>query len=546
MRTGAKYLAAAAVLNSLICLIPASAWLVLTPQISSAVSSSPPHPFSPVDFVPSPTFDHRPLWPYTSCVPAGRVFSAPASANSIDENKKLSRQEFSRLPVTPSGASILPKGTELNVVVEIKCLHSAEPQKGAQRLLWLKKIAGSIIPVQGGAIRSMHWTLEEDWVFDVLQEEFELEPCVKMVSPEGRFFPKAKSNDPMLFDQSHLPLLHFEEAMDDFRMPLLTGHRPTIAIVDTGVDLSHTDLRFNRWINEKEVSGNQRDDDGNGYVDDFHGYNFSADSDQVGPQGDWADNRHGSHVAGLAASRIDNGVGGTGISGNARLMSLNVFGVNNYTRSSILENALRYAADRRADIINLSLGGREYSRTMRAALEYAVGRGSFIVSAAGNDGLELCENPGSFEFISPAVYGSTIDGMIVTASIDVANGQLSRFSNYSSRLVEIAAPGAFDSEGMMIGLLSTVPKNGYEKIAGTSMAAPVVSGAAALAVTWLKTYRYNVSPSRLESIMKHSARSEPALTSSLQFGRSLDLRALAQYLKSTYPPRTLPTNNRHL
>jgi subtilisin family serine protease len=323
---------------------------------------------------------------------------------------------------------------------------------------------------------------------------------------------------------------------------MLTGNRASIAIIDTGVDLSHPDLRFNRWINEKEVSGNQKDDDGNGYVDDYYGFNFSADSSEVGPQGDWADNRHGTHVAGLAGSRVDNGVGGSGIAGTARLMSLNVFGVNNYTRSSILENALRYAADIKVDIINLSLGGREYSRTMRAALEYAVGRGSFIVSAAGNDGMEICDNPTSYEFISPAVYGSSIDGMIVTGSVDVMNGAWSRFSNYSQRLVEISAPGAYDSEGLMIGLLSTVPTDRYEKIAGTSMSAPVVSGAAALAVTWLRTYRYPVSPARLEAILKGSARSEVPLTTQVQYGRVLDLRSLAEYLKTNYPPRSRAPN----
>lgn len=201
------------------------------------------------------------------------------------------------------------------------------------------------------------------------------------------------------------------------------------------------------------------------------------------------------------------------------------------------ETPIRYAADQKADIINLSLGGREYSRTMRAALNYAVRKGSFIVAASGNDGIEICDNPISFNFISPAVYARGIQGMVSVSSVDTLSGGLSLFSNFSQRLVEITAPGAYTSQGRLVGLLSSTPRDNYEYLAGTSMAAPVVSGASALIVAWLKAYGYAISPSRIENIMKNGAKLDSRLQTSIQYGRTLDLRTLSQYLKVQYPPR---------
>lgn len=343
-------------------------------------------------------------------------------------------------------------------------------------------------------------------------------------------------SDPLLTSQEHLKAVHFAEAMTDFMEPILVRKPIVIAVIDSGVDFSHEDLRLNRWINPNEVAANGMDDDGNGYVDDINGYNFANDVGDAGPQGDSVESKHGTHVAGLAAGRLDNGIGGSGVNGVAKIMSLNIFGSTNTTRSSLLENAIRYAADQGADVINLSLGGREYSRTMRSALDYAIDKGSFIVTAAGNFGFEICDDPESFGFVSPAAYSTSIDGMMVTGSIDAATGKISSFSNYSRRLVEITAPGAYLSD-TKIGLLSTFPGNQYSYLAGTSMAAPVLSGAASLVITWLKAYGYSVSPQRVEMILRQGSRHDPALIGFVQDGRTIDLKTLVAFLKEHYPPR---------
>lgn len=426
------------------------------------------------------------------------------------------------------------------MVVDTACLK--DPKRGVKEIEWLRELGHQQkIARNASTFRSYSWRLSQDWDFLELQAQLEREPCVELASPEGRFYIHGGTfNDPFIKDQTHLASLRYEDALPTFFVPLLLRMPVTIAVVDTGVDFSHPELRSNQWTNRGEIPGNGIDDDQNGYIDDVHGYNFSSNVGDPGPQGDWPENRHGTHVAGLAAARPDNGIGGIGISGVAKLMSLNVFGANGFTRSSTLENAIRYAADRGANIINLSLGGREYSRSMRTALNYAIGKGALIVSAAGNDGIEICDDPTSFDFVSPAVYGSTMDGMIVTGSVDAMSGRMSLFSNFSQRLVEIAAPGALISDGQLLGLLSTTPNNTYGFLAGTSMSAPVLSGAAALVITYLQAYRYPFSPARLEAILKEAARKDSTMAATIQEGRTLDLKSLADYLKRNYPSQ--PSN----
>jgi subtilisin family serine protease len=490
-----------------------------------------------------------------NCSHAAGLFSTTVNGAGLPENgsKKLSQEEFGQLPILPTGAPMLAKGTELNVVVDIVCL--IDEKRGPQQLQWLRDLqkvtlmtlsenrSGPQI-ISGLPLYSSNlWTLEADTNFLELQQTFESEPCVDMVSPERRFYisdeivasnrQEQSFNDPFIKDQTHLQSIHYAAALPEFYIPMLLRREVIIATIDTGVDFHHPDLWPNRWINRKEIPANGLDDDRNGFVDDVNGFNFASDTGDVGPEGDWPENRHGTHVAGLAAARVDNGVGGVGVAGVAKVMALNVFGRNSFTRSSTLENAIRYAANQGAEIINMSLGGREYSRTMRAVLRYAVHEGSFIVTASGNDGAEICDDPLHPNFVSPAVYGIGIEGMIVTASVDASTGNFSQFSNYSAQLVDIASPGAATSEGQVVGLLSTLPGNGYGYMAGTSMSAPVLSGAAALVIMWMRAYGKSVTPARLEQILKESARTDERFKGVVQEGRVLDLNSISQYLRGS-------------
>ena len=443
-------------------------------------------------------------------------------------SSKLDPREFRALRMGPASGEVLPAGTPLSIVADVNCLAT-----GARRA-W----SGQVGKVSSGsALRSFRYELERATGFSELSRELEQDPCVELVSPDHSVRVEA-SSDPYSSRQGHLKSIGFARAWPKFLLPILTRPKITIAIIDTGIDLTHPDLAWNRWLNPLEIA-NGLDDDGDGYADDLDGYNFAERTGASGPTGRFTDRHHGTHVAGLAASRWDNETGGTGVNGIAKLMSLNVFTGDGASSTAIIENALRYAADHGADVINVSLGTSDPSRSMRVALEYAVSRGSLVVVAAGNAGKELCGEPFDTGFNSPASY-SGIDGVIAVGSYDAATGAPSFFSNYSASLVEISAPGShLSSRRPMKGLLSTLPGGRYAELSGTSMASPIVAGAASLAATWLKAYGYESTPGRLERILTESAVQDPQFFGRVRDSRRLDLRALAGYLERHYPERAL-------
>ncbi len=236
------------------------------------------------------------------------------------------------------------------------------------------------------------------------------------------------------------------------------GQDIVVAVVDTGVDYTHVDLNDNIWRNSGEISGNGRDDDGNGYVDDVLGWDFANnDSDPLDING------HGTHVAGTIAAE-NNDIGVTGVAYNARIMPVQALGANGAGSSRAIANSIRYAANNGAHVINLSLGSNFYDPQIESAVRYATDQGAFVVSAAGNSALSEPSYPAQF---------ATNWGVSVGA-IDQSL-RLAGFSNRAggnSQLFHVVAPG--------VSVVSTLPGNNYGTLSGTSMAAPHVSGVAAL------------------------------------------------------------------
>ncbi len=240
---------------------------------------------------------------------------------------------------------------------------------------------------------------------------------------------------------------------------LATGAGVVVAIIDTGVDVTHPDLQPNLWRNPGEIAGNGVDDDGNGYVDDVNGFDFvNRDSDPNDLDA------HGTHVAGSVAARGDDDYGVPGVAFEAKVMCLKFLERNRGGTSSAAAEAINYAVNNGADIINASWGGPGSSSAIRNAIAYARSRGVLFVTAAGNESSNN-DTYGSY----PANY--PLDNILSVAASDRRDGVAS-FSNYGSTQVDLAAPG--------VDIVSTMPGGTWGYMDGTSMASPYVAGAAAL------------------------------------------------------------------
>ncbi|MEZ0390980.1 MAG: S8 family serine peptidase [Pseudobdellovibrionaceae bacterium] len=236
-----------------------------------------------------------------------------------------------------------------------------------------------------------------------------------------------------------------------------------VAVIDTGVDSHHPDLKDNVWVNEAEANGKPEvDDDNNGYVDDIHGYNF-VDAEKPTPESD-DDHGHGSHCAGTIGGRGDDGKGIVGVNWKVKILSAKFLGADGGGSLEGAILAIDYATKAGAKILSNSWGGGGESELLKEAIQRAHSEGALFVAAAGNDGTNNDISP---HF--PSNYN--VPNVLSVAAID-NNGQLASFSNYGKQSVHIAAPG--------VNIYSSIGNNSYAIWSGTSMATPHVSGVAAL------------------------------------------------------------------
>jgi alpha-tubulin suppressor-like RCC1 family protein/subtilisin family serine protease len=248
-----------------------------------------------------------------------------------------------------------------------------------------------------------------------------------------------------------------------------------VAVIDTGVDYNHPDLKGNMWVNTGEIPGNGNDDDHNGFTDDIYGAT-TVGTQYSGENGDPNDdNGHGTHVAGIIAAQGNNNIGGVGIAYNTRIMAIKAAQSSGTLTSSDVAQAIYYAVDKGADVINMSFGGYGRSTVEEDALQVAFGT-SVLVAAAGNDGKPNLPHPLGADMY-PAAYNWVL-GVMAEKQNPSSNGDyLADFSNWDykpqdSHEYEVMAPG--------VDIYSTLPNGQYAKWSGTSMATPVVAGIAAL------------------------------------------------------------------
>jgi len=238
-----------------------------------------------------------------------------------------------------------------------------------------------------------------------------------------------------------------------------------VGIVDTGIDYNHPDLAANIWTNPLEANGAPGvDDDGNGVIDDIHGYNGITNSGNP-----LDDNNHGSHCAGTIGGVGNNGVGVTGVAWKVKMMALKFLSSSGSGATSDAIKVINYAVSMRnrggkLKVLSNSWGGGGYSAPLEDAIRAANDAGILFVAAAGNNN---SNNDTSANY--PSNY--EVPNVLAVAAVD-QNGARASFSNYGATTVDVAAPG--------VGIYSTTRNNSYASFNGTSMATPHVSGVAAL------------------------------------------------------------------
>ncbi|MBE6309777.1 MAG: hypothetical protein E7080_01825 [Bacteroidales bacterium] len=288
---------------------------------------------------------------------------------------------------------------------------------------------------------------------------------------------EAYATDPLYsqqwgFDAINLPAL--------WNAPKITDKRPVIAIIDTGVEFTHSDLFDNVWANEKELTGEEGvDDDGNGFVDDMYGWDFVNQNNRMDDY-----NGHGTHCAGIAAATASNGKGGVGANPDALIMPVSVLQSDGAGDIATFIKGIDYATANGADVISMSLGSYAESTALEQALAKAY-QNAVLVAAAGND--SRCIYPhkcGSLNKQGSPMFPAAYT-FVLGVQASAQGGGLASFSNYDEDgpiyfnsdffseeqqyNYELTAPG--------VNVMSTYPGGKYKALNGTSMACPLVAGA---------------------------------------------------------------------
>lgn len=378
----------------------------------------------------------------------------------------------------------------------VRFSRSFKPISPAPEAVTKLGLGGKIFPFLEGLVVI---DLKEEMDARAVLKELNADPVVLYAEPNYRIqategSPQTFPND---FDFGTLWGLHNRgddggkedvdiDAPEAWRLSL-GNTNVVVAVIDTGIDYFHPDLEENIWVNPREIPSNGTDDDHNHYIDDQHGFDFvSTDSDP------FDDNGHGTHVAGIIGAKGGNKRGVAGVCWSVSLMALKILDDAGSGDVATAIEAIAYAVSNGARLINASWGTEEKSKALEEAIREAESEGVLFVGAAGNQG-----NDHPFY---PAAYGS----VIAVGAIDRlgVRGYFSNFGDY----VDLAAPG--DT------IYSTVPNNSYTYLSGTSMAAPHVTGAAALVMARHPEF----TSEQVRNILLNSADPLPA---ELQLGNGL-------------------------
>lgn len=291
---------------------------------------------------------------------------------------------------------------------------------------------------------------------DVIIQELLQSGLVEYAEKQPIYRTNLEINDTYKGNQYALNLVKATNAWELVKdKPFMTeGSNIVIAVVDDAININHPDLVDVLWTNSAEIPGNGIDDDGNGYIDDYNGVDVSlATNTPLPPSSSF---NHGTHVAGIAAAKSNNGIGVASLAYNARLMAIKATNEAGYVNAGY--EGIIYAVENGAHIINCSWGGTGSSQVLQEIINYAINHNVMVVGAAGNNG------------VSTPFFPASYNGVISVANTNESDLKHSS-SNYGTR-VDISAPG--------YNIYSTRWNGGYEYKTGTSMSAPMVASLLAL------------------------------------------------------------------
>jgi thermitase len=395
------------------------------------------------------------------------------------------------LAAPAAGAAAAELHSQRLVVRFDEGVSSSEARKAVER--HGGRVARRVGAIAGAVVRA-----RGDLASNVLLRRLRDDARVRYAERDFLVAASAQPDDPLYAAQYGLE----QPSSADVAAPLAWDQQTTcskLAVLDSGIDKDHPDLKPNVWVNDGEKKGNDKDDDDNGYVDDYYG------ADIIDGKGSAIDeNGHGTHVAGIIGAAGNNAIGVSGLCWRTTIIAVKFLDARGRGGTADAVSAIQYAVRRGAKIVNCSFGSSSKSEALHDAVRYAKDKGALLVVAAGNDGDDLERKP--------AYPASFTDGNILTVAASTATDGLAGFSNYGATSVDLAAPGD--------AILSTLPGGGYGIKDGTSMAAPLVAAAAAL----LRKVDSELSFSELKAALRDRVDRGPAFSGRVVSGGRLNVR----------------------
>lgn len=334
-----------------------------------------------------------------------------------------------------------------------------------------------LVKWKDGTIQSIQATNDQEFIDSVLDPHIDEIEKVEY-NKKIQLLPAAPSD----FNVQSSPSITWGQTMSQVASAWSEGYEGQgikVAIIDTTMDINHTALSPNLMINSAELNGSAGvDDDANGLNDDVYGWNFFTNTPLTLST---TPHEHGTHVGGIVGGASQTGPTWSGIAPQASLLPVSFMSNDGEGSAESAINSIRYAKSRQVQIINASWGGPICSELLRDEIASLEQSNILFVAASGNDGLDLDRNPQY-----PAAF--SLPSLISIAAIQ-PSGVLASFSNTSYTYVHLVAPGS--------SIWSTLPGNQYGSMSGTSMAAPFVSGAAAV----LLSARPNATLNQLRSAL---------------------------------------------